>query len=79
MTGKEIVMMSLVRPFMLNFTEPINFLLNLYIALIYGFLYILFESFPIVFHGIYMFSLGLEGISFPGILVREIITIGPFS
>lgn len=36
MSAKDIVMMSLVRPFTLNFTEPMVFLLNLYIALIYG-------------------------------------------
>jgi DHA1 family multidrug resistance protein-like MFS transporter len=41
--------MSLVKPITLNFTEPIVFLLNLYIALIYGLLYIWFESFPMVF------------------------------
>lgn len=40
MTGKDIVMIALVRPFTLNFTEPMVFFLNLYIALIYGLLYI---------------------------------------
>jgi DHA1 family multidrug resistance protein-like MFS transporter len=34
MTGGEIVQMTLIRPFTLTFTEPIVFLLNLYIALI---------------------------------------------
>ena len=33
-------MMTLVRPITLNFQEPIVFLLNLYIALIYGLLYV---------------------------------------
>lgn len=32
MTGKDIVLMTLVRPITLNFTEPMVFLLNLYIA-----------------------------------------------
>ena len=36
MTGKDIAMIALVRPITLNFTEPMVFLLNLYIALIYG-------------------------------------------
>jgi MFS transporter, DHA1 family, multidrug resistance protein len=36
MTPREIVLMTLVRPITLNFTEPMVFLLNLYIALIYG-------------------------------------------
>ncbi|KIW99824.1 uncharacterized protein Z518_10752 [Rhinocladiella mackenziei CBS 650.93] len=78
MTGREIVMMVLVRPFTLSFTEPMVFLLNLYIALIYGLLYIWFESFPIVFSGIYRFSLGLEGTAFLGILIGAFITLPPF-
>ena len=78
MTGKEVAMIALVRPFTLNFTEPMVFLLNLYIALIYGLLYIWFESFPIVFTGIYGFSLGLNGVSFVGILIGAFGVIPPF-
>lgn len=78
MTGREIVMMSLVRPITLNFTEPMVFLLNLYIALIYGLLYIWFESFPIVFVDIYGFNLGEEGLAFIGILVGAVVVIPPF-
>ena len=78
MTPKDIVMMVLVRPITLNFTEPMVFLLNLYIALIYGLLYIWFESFPIVFNGIYGFSLGLEGVAFLGIFVGVLLVVPPF-
>lgn len=67
MTGKDVVMMSLVRPFTLNFLEPMVFLLNLYIALIYGLLYIWFESFVVVFIEIYHFGLGTEGLAYLGI------------
>lgn len=58
MTGSEIVQMTLIRPFTLSFTEPIVFLLNLYIALVYALLYLWFESFPIVFIGSSLFSVG---------------------
>lgn len=78
MTGRDIVMMVLVRPFTLCFTEPMVFLLNMYIALIYGLLYIWFESFPIVFIGIYKFNLGTEGLAFLGILIGVFITLVPF-
>ena len=64
----QVVLIALIRPITLNL-EPIVFLLNLYIALIYGLLYIWFESFPIVFVGIYGFNLGQEGLAFVGILV----------
>ncbi|KAK5048944.1 hypothetical protein LTR84_005365 [Exophiala bonariae] len=78
MTGREIAQMVLVRPFTLCFTEPMVSLLNLYIALIYGLLYIWFESFPIVFTEIYHFSLGLEGTAFVGILVGVFAVLPPF-
>ena len=70
--------MVLIRPFSLNFFEPILFLLNLYIALIYGLLYVWFESFAIVFEGIYHFNLSEEGLSFLGILCGAFVVIPPF-
>ncbi|KAL8681112.1 MAG: hypothetical protein Q9186_002764 [Xanthomendoza sp. 1 TL-2023] len=48
MTAKDVALIAIVRPFTLNL-EPMVFLLNLYTALVYGLLYIWFESFPIVF------------------------------
>ncbi|KAF2793325.1 MFS general substrate transporter [Melanomma pulvis-pyrius CBS 109.77] len=80
MTGKDIALMVLIRPISLNFTEPMVFLLNLYIALIYGLLYIWFESFPIVFVEIYGFNLGQEGLAFLGLLIGALVTlVGLFS
>lgn len=78
MSAREMAQMVLVRPFTLCFTEPMVFLLNLYIALVYGLLYIWFESFPIVFTQIYGFSLGLEGTAFVGILVGVFVVLPPF-
>ncbi|KAF2002849.1 benomyl/methotrexate resistance protein [Amniculicola lignicola CBS 123094] len=77
MTGKDIALMVLIRPITLNFTEPMVFLLNLYIALVYGLLYIWFESFPIVFSGIYHFNLGQEGLAFLGLLVGALVVVPP--
>lgn len=77
MTGKDIALMVLIRPFSLTFTEPILLCLNLYIALIYGLLYIWFESFVIVFVEIYGFNLGEEGLAFVGILVGAFVVV-PF-
>ena len=78
MSGKEIGMMVFIRPFTLSFTEPIYFLLNLYLALIYGLLYLWFEAFPIVFFETYHFSLGKEGLAFLGILIGSFISMVPF-
>ncbi|KAI4120449.1 MAG: hypothetical protein LQ338_007008 [Usnochroma carphineum] len=78
LSGKDIARMVFIRPFTLSFTEPICFVLNLYLALVYGLLYLWFESFPIVFGDIYHFTLGTEGLAFFGILVGSFITMGPF-
>jgi MFS transporter, DHA1 family, multidrug resistance protein len=78
MAGKEIALMTLFRPFSLSFTEPICFCLNLYIALIYDLLYVWFESFVIVFTGIYNFILGEEGLSFLDIFIGSLVVIPPF-
>lgn len=40
MTLREVALIVFVRPFTLNFTEPIVLLLNLHILLIYGILHI---------------------------------------
>lgn len=71
----QVALIAIVRPITLNFQEPMVFLLNLYIALVYGLLYIWFESFPIVFTGIYKFNLGQEGLAFVGILVGAILVM----
>ena len=69
--GKEI----LTQVFVISVSEPLVLVLNLYIALVYALLYLWFESFPLVFVGIYNFSPGLLGIAFIGILVGTLIVL----
>jgi len=75
MSPMDIVKMTLIRPITLNFLEPIVFLLNLYIALIYALLYCWFESFPIVFNEIYGWPLQTGGLAYLGILIGCFITL----
>jgi DHA1 family multidrug resistance protein-like MFS transporter len=63
------------RAFTLTFSEPIVFLVDIYTALLYGVLFIWFESFPLVFGGIYGFNLQSQGLVFLGILVGGIVTV----
>lgn len=63
------------RAFTLTFSEPIVLSLDLYTALVYGLLFIWFESFPMVFGGIYEFSSGLQGLVFLGIFVTTLMTV----
>ena len=62
------------RAFTLTFSEPIVFFMDLYTALLYGVLFICFESFPLVLGDIYGFSLGLQGLAFLSIFVGGVIT-----
>jgi len=78
MSRRDLAVDLLVRPFALNFQEPIVFVLNVYIGLIYALLYIWFESFPIVFIGIYHWREQLIGLSFLGLFVGSFIVIPPF-
>lgn len=78
MTINDILTMTFFRPIQLSFTEPIVFALNLYISLVYGLLYLWFESFAIVFIKMYGFNLGMEGLSFVGILVGAFVVVPPF-
>ena len=68
----------LASAFVLTFTEPIVFIMDLYTALLYGVLFLWFESFPFVFGGIYHFNLGQQGLVFLGIFVGGVVTLPLF-
>ncbi|KAL4911428.1 hypothetical protein BDW74DRAFT_184775 [Aspergillus multicolor] len=71
-SSKNILFEALIRPFQLSFLEPIILLLNLYIALIYGILYIRFEAFPIIFEEKHGFNPSQTGLTFLGKLIGTI-------
>ncbi|KAI0270545.1 MFS transporter [Gloeopeniophorella convolvens] len=77
-TPRDMAIDVLVRPFALNFQEPIVLVLNMYIGLIYALLYIWFESFPIVFIGIYHWREQFLGLSFLGLFVGAFLVMPPF-
>ncbi|KAL5360339.1 major facilitator superfamily domain-containing protein [Aspergillus floccosus] len=66
---KEIFMTALSRPWILLFREPIVFLLSIYMAIIYGTLYMMFAAFPIVYQGQRGWNQGISGLAFLGIAV----------
>ncbi|TKY85939.1 hypothetical protein EX895_004764 [Sporisorium graminicola] len=77
-TGKELALMTFVRPFLLSFTQPIVLGINFHIGLVYGILYLWFECFPIVFVQTYGFNPGELGLAFMGIFVGAILIYIPF-
>ncbi|CAF1486161.1 unnamed protein product, partial [Adineta ricciae] len=63
----------LSRPWLFLIREPIVFLLSLYMAIIYGVLYMLFGAFPIVYEEGRGWSTGIGGLAFLGIAVGFVI------
>lgn len=60
---------SLSRPWILLFTEPIVLLLSIYMAIIYGTLYMLFAAYPIVYQQTRGWSQGIGGLAFIGVMI----------
>ena len=67
--------LSLSRPWILLFKEPIVFLLSLYMAIIYGTLYMLFAAYPIVYQQYRGWNQGVGGLPFLGIMVGMIFAV----
>lgn len=72
---KSVLATALVRPWILLFLEPIVLLLSLYIAIVYGTLYLLFGAYPIVFQQVRGWSEGVGGLPFLGVAAGMIIGI----
>ncbi|ORX94073.1 major facilitator superfamily domain-containing protein [Clohesyomyces aquaticus] len=66
---------NLVRPLSMSVKEPICIFWNVYIALVYGVMYLCFVSYPIVFSELRGWSPGMTGLAYVGIGVGGIITI----
>lgn len=66
---------ALTRPWVLLLREPIVLLLSIYMAVIYGTLYMLFGAFPIVFQQGRGWSQGIGGLAFLGVMVGMIAAV----
>ncbi|KAJ5584378.1 Peptidase M20 [Penicillium hispanicum] len=67
--GKELVVTYLARPLRLLFTEPLVCLISIYLAFIYGLMYLFLTAYPLVFQGVHGFSPGVAGLAYMGIVV----------
>ncbi|KAL2188677.1 MFS general substrate transporter [Thermothelomyces heterothallicus CBS 203.75] len=66
---------TLIRPWVLLFREPIVFLTAIYMAIVYGTLYLLFAAFPIVFQINRGWSPGIGGLAFIGVAVGMLFAV----
>ena len=73
---REAFATALGRPWILLFAEPIVLLLSLYMAIVYGTLYMLFDAFPIVFQKIRGWSEGVGSLPFIAVMIGMMVAVG---
>ncbi|KAF2714752.1 MFS general substrate transporter [Pleomassaria siparia CBS 279.74] len=65
-TPVELFKFSIFRPIKMLLFSPIVFLMSLYMSVVYGYLYIMFTTFPRVFEGQYGFDVQKVGLTYLG-------------
>lgn len=72
-TAADILTRYLYRPFKMLIQEPILLLITIYLALVYGILYLFFEAYPVSFQEERGWNLGVGALPFLGITVGVVI------
>jgi DHA1 family multidrug resistance protein-like MFS transporter len=70
---RELIQKNFSRPLKILVTEPIVLLLSIYMAFIYGLLYLFMTAYPIVFQQIHGFNKGLGGLPYFGMVVGQLL------
>ncbi|KAJ5625298.1 major facilitator superfamily domain-containing protein [Penicillium lagena] len=68
-------MSALARPMKQRFGSPIIFLLALFAAISYGYLYLMFTTITSIFESTYGFSAGLSGLAYLGFGVGSLLSL----
>ena len=71
---RELVSKNFSRPLRILVTEPIVLLLSVYMAFIYGLLYLFLTAYPIVFQQIHGFNGGVGGLPFFGMILGMLLS-----
>lgn len=69
----ELIKKNFSRPLRILVTEPIVLLLSIYMAFIYGLLYLFLTAYPIVFQGIHGFNKGVGGLPYFGMIIGQLL------
>ncbi|KAI0137242.1 polyamine transporter 1 [Xylariales sp. AK1849] len=69
---KELLQKNFTRPMRLLFLEPIVTLISIYMAFIYGLLYLFLTAYPFVFEGVHHFNPGQSGLAFFGMIIGQL-------
>ncbi|PYI00164.1 putative bicyclomycin resistance protein [Aspergillus ellipticus CBS 707.79] len=67
--ARQLVIVYLARPLRLLLTEPPVLLITLFLAFIYGLMYLFLTAYPIVFGGVHGFTPGLSGLAYLGLVL----------
>lgn len=78
LTKQQIIVTALVRPTKLLLFSPIVLGMSIYVALVFGLLYLLYATFSMVFEGQYGFSIGISGLSYLGLGMGELLGLVTF-
>ena len=70
---RELVTKNFSRPLRLLVTEPIVLLISIYMAFIYGLLYLFLTAYPIVFQQIHGMNPGVGGLPYFGMILGQLI------
>ncbi|KAK4650249.1 MFS siderochrome iron transporter 1 [Podospora pseudocomata] len=74
-TKSQKIKTTLTRPWFLLFKEPIVLFTSIYLAIVYGTLYLLFAAFPIVYQLNRGWSPGIGGLAFVGVAVGMVFAV----
>ncbi len=66
-TPKEVFRLAIVRPTKMLFCSPVVSIISLYMAILYGYLYLMFTILPVLFEEEYGFSQGSVGLTYLGV------------
>jgi DHA1 family multidrug resistance protein-like MFS transporter len=69
---RELLERNFSRPLRMLATEPIVLLLSIYMAFIYGLLYLFLTAYPLVFQGVYKMNPGVGGLPFFGMIAGQV-------
>jgi len=76
LSPKELIIRSLIRPTKMLILSPIVALMSIYMALVYGIMYLLFTTFTFVFEGNYGFSSGNVGLTYIALGIGMFVGLG---
>lgn len=75
LTPSQVLIAALVRPSKLLVRSPILLVISIYVALVFGTMYLLFTTFTDVFEGQYGFSTTVSGLTYLGLGVALVVAM----